>query len=801
MEERFPLQEIIGVDKKNPFLTVCADPQQPGKLMVFFGAVLLEIVDDDRENPSFKLLLARLYNAKVKVKTLVETFGVAHTTLKRWGDALKSDDPERLVRILAGRQHPRKLTAEILGFAKKRFSHIYPHNHYSYSNQIREEIEATFEVTLSGETLRPYFAQWKALELSDVVNKPEAVQGASGEDQPPSGEQGREHRVHGDPGCVRAECEQGPVEVLPPFSQDAHSLPVRSVDADATRKGHEACEPCERLPGYGAVQEAQAGVFGVPNRKHTDILEVAPGEGYQFCHHAGILLFSAFLQQLSAGLGEAAALTKQWLAAVLLGAMNIEQSKLLDWGALQCLLGEVVVNLHQQRQALGELALTGALELLLRFNGAWAGIEHCRDFYYDPHSKHYTGVKKILKGWCARLRFAEKVLHMDFIHTVSGAPVYIVHDDNFYDLRERFFDVVNAFRAQFSLARNVPLTFVVDRGLYSLEVFEKIISEPAVTYFVTWEKGYQGNLEQSLEWTGTHTLYRAKNASEDLRRFEFQYLDESWSRNEAIRRLIVRAKHPNGNSIQVSILTNDLNRCAKELITLMFNRWLQENDFKYLDNHFGINEITAYGSISYKELSQSIEDKQMKSGEYEALEKERMVIKRRLQALLLQAHCAKSDNKNREKAIDQLTERLAEVEAEMANTTKEVSRLETLIEQDFRKLDSAKKALMDGIKITARNLFYMLLQPFKEAYNNYRDDHVLFRHLTRSHGLLRDRGPVMEVLLFPEARFPPKVVGIINEMLAQLNASQLTMPNGSGKTLHFRLIQQESILFCIDHDQ
>jgi hypothetical protein len=59
----------------------------------------------------------------------------------------------------------------------------------------------------------------------------------------------------------------------------------------------------------------------------------------------------------------------------------------------------------------------------------------------------------------------------------------------------------------------------------------------------------------------------------------------------------------------------------------------------------------------------------------------------------------------------------------------------------------------------------------------------------------------MEVLLFPEARFPPKVVGIINEMLAQLNASQLSMPNGSGKTLYFRLIQQESILFCINHDQ
>jgi hypothetical protein len=770
--------------------------------MIFFGAVLLEIVDSDRENPSFKLLLARLYNAKVKAKTLVETFGVAHTTLRRWGEALKGDDPELLVRILAGRHHPRKLTAEILGFAKKRFSHIYPHNHYSYSQQIREEIQATFEVSLSSETLRPYFAQWKASQSHDTENKPEAPQGgSSGESEPRSGALEGQHRAGSDPTGSAACCEPASVEELPPSSGQPDSRPEGSADAYATQESPGVCAPSERLPGHGAVQQALPVVVGVPNRKHTEILAVAPGEGYQFCHHAGILLFSAFMQQLSAGLGEAAALTKQWLAAVLLGAMNIEQSKLLDWGALQFLLGEVVVNLHQQRQALGELALTGAVELLLRFNGRWAGMEDCRDFYYDPHSKHYTGVKKILKGWCARLRFAEKVLHMDFIHTVWGSPVYIVHDDNFHDLRERFFDVVNAFRAQFSLDRNVPLTFVVDRGLYSLEVFEKIITEPAVTYFVTWEKGYQGNLEQSLEWTGTHNLYRAKNASQDLRRFEFQYLDEPWTRGEAIRRLIVRATHPNGNSIQVSILTNDPNRCAKEFITLMFNRWLQENDFKYLDTHFGINEITAYGSISYKELSQSIEDKQMKNGEYKALENQRIAIKRQLKTRLLHKHCAKRNNKNREQAIDQLTKRLAEVEAEMANTNKEVSRLETLIEQDFRKLDSAKKALMDGIKITARNLFYILLQPFKEAYNNYRDDHVLFRHLTRSHGLLRDRGPVMEVLLFPEARFPPKVVGIINDMLAQLNASQLTMPNGSGKTLHFRLIQQESILFCINHDQ
>ena len=206
----------------------------------------------------------------------------------------------------------------------------------------------------------------------------------------------------------------------------------------------------------------------------------------------------------------------------------------------------------------------------------------------------------------------------------------------------------------------------------------------------------------------------------------------------------------------------------------MFSRWLQENDFKYLDIHFGINDITAYVSTSYKELSKRIEDKQMKSGQYKSLEKQRMTLKKQLKNRLLQQHTAKHSNKKREEVINQLTTQLQDLELEMASIEKEVSRLEDLTKQDYRKLDNTKKALMDGIKITARNLFYLILQPFKKDYNNYRDDHVLFRHLTRSHGLLCDRGTIMEVLLFPEARFPPKVVSVINNLLEELNNKKLT---------------------------
>jgi hypothetical protein len=41
---------------------------------------------------------------------------------------------------------------------------------------------------------------------------------------------------------------------------------------------------------------------------------------------------------------------------------------------------------------------------------------------------------------------------------------------------------------------------------------------------------------------------------------------------------------------------------------------------------------------------------------------------------------------------------------------------------------------MDNLRVIARNVFYAALGPFKKAYNNYRDDHDQFRHLTQCSG-------------------------------------------------------------------
>jgi len=80
-----------------------------------------------------------------------------------------------------------------------------------------------------------------------------------------------------------------------------------------------------------------------------------------------------------------------------------------------------------------------------------------------------------------------------------------------------------------------------------------------------------------------------------------------------------------------------------------------------------------------------------------------------------------------------------------------------------------------------------MLQPFKVQYDNFRDDHAIFRNLTRAHGVLSHSEDEVLVQLFPTAHHPPALRNTFEEMLEQLNADALPMPDGSGRLIRFSL--------------
>jgi hypothetical protein len=89
-------------------------------------------------------------------------------------------------------------------------------------------------------------------------------------------------------------------------------------------------------------------------------------------------------------------------------ALNIEQTKFLNWEDLAQLLGSVVRFPHPQRQELERLATQSSFQGLACFNARCLGVGEQSDFYFDPHTKQYTGQENVLQGWCPAIRSADK---------------------------------------------------------------------------------------------------------------------------------------------------------------------------------------------------------------------------------------------------------------------------------------------------------------------------------------------------------------------------------------------------------
>jgi len=799
---------LLGTDKRNPVFAVYQDDSGE-RLLVFYGFELIEIVNNDSADPAFKLLLARLYNARVKLSTLCESFRVDPKTIRRWGKALLQGDPAELVRVLEGRGACHKLTPAVENFARLRWPDLVAERSYGAVGRLLLEIQSVFGMEISRSGLQGLIRVLKG--------GPAPEESSLSEEDPlsslPSPEAGAAL-----PAQEWAE--------VPPETRESSVNSLEETHAD-------------KAPDAAVQPSVQAGTLSGNNTPSSPFFPKDPAEALYWCDHAGVLVFATALAAISQVSPTPQRILAQWMAALLLGAQNIEQTKYLNWEDLELILGQVVRFPTPQRDQLKALAADpGLIAELWRFNQKNLGQAVGSDFYFDPHTKHYTGEQNVLKGWCPKIRGADKVLHSDFLHTAQGAPIYFETTDNFVDLRQRFCGFIGRARQALQWPADTVPTFVVDRGCYGAEFFEKVTGDPTF-HLITWQKGFTAEAWDPTKVMGQTTITRYRNYATDVRLYRFEYVERPWEQNSLLRQIVVQAIDDKGRTIQVAILTDDLKRAAIEIIKFMFQRWLQENDFKYLDKHFGINQITSYRSIEYEKLKGQVEDREVKSAARKALDLKLKQVTEPLKRHLLaeehahQAHQLRAvkgqelaaklalesstdtpeykelnrqlvglkaadlryetTRLERRKSIEQGHKEIAAIQVQIAGTKAQESRLEAMIQAHMVKMDGQCKRLMDVLRITVRNLFYQALQPFKKAYDNYRDDHDYFRKLTQSPGVMEVRAQEIVVHLMPRTNYGGELRKAVIQTLDATNALALEHPCRPGRKLKFRLGQRSEM--------
>jgi hypothetical protein len=449
MESYHAHQLILPTDKRNPCFSLYASEDERF-IHVFYGLELFEVVPDDHEHMGFKMMVGRLYNAGVKVTTLEDTFNLDRKTIGSWGRAMRSRDPEVLQQVLLGRGASQKRTPAIDRYVVRRRSELLDEGCPEYRATLIREIETIFEVRLSGETIRKIVGGMKGLEAptSEHFERP------------------------GDPG----------INPIIPFSGETTCSPT-AISTMGYLPENPPQPSCQAASGEIPPPPAAPS----PSKSSPPCWNPLTGDA-QLCDHLGMLVFASALTTISQATNPPEPLLAQWLGSVLLGARNIEQTKYLNWEDLGTILGQTVRFPTTQRDELTRLATPATIDAVLRWNHQQLNLPDADgDLYYDPHTAHYTGTQNILKGWCASIRWADKLINSDYIHTAQGHPIYFECTDSFDDLRGRFFPLIERLRASLQWSPQRVLTFIVDRGIYSNDVFNQVLADPNI-HFITWEK-------------------------------------------------------------------------------------------------------------------------------------------------------------------------------------------------------------------------------------------------------------------------------------------------------------------------
>jgi hypothetical protein len=157
------LQLLLGTDKRNPCLCLYTNADET-ELHFYYGLELFQVVPNQRECPAFRLLAGQLYNAGPRVASLDAVLDVDRKTLRTWGQALRSGDPDGLATVLAGRRGRRKLKPELEGYVRARWPVLRAQGARDYRRQLIAELARVFGVKVSCETLRPLFQQLRQEE-------------------------------------------------------------------------------------------------------------------------------------------------------------------------------------------------------------------------------------------------------------------------------------------------------------------------------------------------------------------------------------------------------------------------------------------------------------------------------------------------------------------------------------------------------------------------------------------------------------------------------------------------------------
>ena len=438
-----------------------------------------------------------------------------------------------------------------------------------------------------------------------------------------------------------------------------------------------------------------------------------------------------------------------------------------------------VLALRQRIQALVEsvdpAAVSRALfQRYLALEPVWEGF-----YYVDGHFCPYYGEHPTPKGWHPQRRLAIPG-HTDvYIHDARGRALFFFSQPLNDSLGRALPTAVAEIRQAHGPG---PFTLVFDRGGFSADAFRFLNAEGLG--FITYLKGRKARRRFPAA-----RFQRGWFAFEDQRHVYRLFEKRTRVGRAGTMRTIVFL---GDDDQQIPVLTNVADAKPAKVIHGLRLRWRQENSFKFLTEHYAIDQIIQYGA------DPETQDRQVLNPKRKALKDEIRRVTQEIQTLEAQLGRALEANEERRRptarglkiahgrlrrTIAQRQQALARLEHRLRRTPSHidaaaVGKTRSLLRED-------RRLVVNTIKLAAQNAERLSALRFNQYYRSSKDVWSVFRALLHLPGTVRptDADHLEVCLQRPDA---PKIARALECLLGDLNQDQARLL-GDGPILHFTL--------------
>lgn len=201
--------------------------------------------------------------------------------------------------------------------------------------------------------------------------------------------------------------------------------------------------------------------------------------------------------------------------------------------------------------------------------------------YVDGHVRAYHGKRDIPKTHVARIRIAMPATSDYWVNDAAGDPLFVVTAEANEGLAMMLPAVLTQIQ---TLIPDRRVTVVFDRGGWKLDLFKQIVHDFNFD-ILTYRKGASPQIDPKL--------FSLREIVIDGRPVEYELHDQivTFLDGKLKLRQVTRLSD---NDHQTQIITSRFDLDAAEVAFRMFERWRQENYFRYTREEFAMDALSDY---------------------------------------------------------------------------------------------------------------------------------------------------------------------------------------------------------------